>query len=592
MSCGFESHPWHKQNTEHRPRILILNIIFLFELCSIIDMEKRLKIIPLGGLEEVGKNMMLLEYQGKILIIDMGLQFPNANMLGVDYIIPNISYLKGKEKKILGVILTHGHYDHIGAIPYLANRLGNPPLFATPLTRGIVLKRQEDFPNLAPLNIKNIKRESKINLSPFSIKTFPQNHNIPDGIGLLIETPVGRILHTGDFKFDYTPIADEPTDISKIATLASKGVLLLMSDSTNAEKPGHSLSEKVIQENLEKIFEKSEGRIIAATFASLLSRIQELISLAEKFERKVIIDGYSMKANTEIAISLSYLKIKKDVLISPRELRHLPDRKILIICTGSQGEGDASLMRLSHKDHRFLSIKKGDTVILSSSTVPGNERSVQELKDLLSWQGANIFHSQMMDIHASGHAQQEELKAMINLVKPKFFMPIHGSHYMLEVHKRLAFSLGIPQKNIIIGGNGSVIELTENKIRTLRERVPANYVMVDGLGIGDVGEVVLRDRQAMAEDGMFVIVVVVDSTTGKVRQSPDIISRGFVYLRESKDLLRQTRKRIIKLVEGITLSKHPVNWSFVKKEIREELGKFLFKKTKRRPMVLPVVIEI
>jgi len=551
-----------------------------------------LRIIPLGGLEEVGKNMIVLEYQGKILIIDMGIQFPNADMLGVDYIIPNISYLKGREKNILGVVFTHGHYDHIGAIPYLINQLGNPPLFATPLTKGIILKRQEDFSRLSPLNIKEIKREDKISLPPFSIKTFPQNHNIPDGVGLLIETPAGKILHTGDFKFDYTPIANGPTDISKIANLASKGILLLMSDSTNAEVPGHSLSEKVIQENLEKIFEKSEGRIIAATFASLLSRIQELINLAEKFKRKVIIDGYSMKANTEIAISLSYLKMRKDTLISPRELRHFPDKRILIICTGSQGEGDASLMRLAHKDHQFLSVKKGDTVIFSSSTVPGNERSVQELKDLLSWQGAKIFHSQIMDIHASGHAQQEELKTMINVVKPKFFMPIHGSHYMLEVHKDLALSLGIPQKNIIIGENGNIIEMTEGKIKVRKEKVAASYVMVDGLGIGDVGEVVLRDRQAMAKDGMFVLVVVVDSTTGKVRQSPDIISRGFVYLRESKDLLRQVRKKVIRLVEEITLSKHTVNWAFVKNKIKEELGKFLFKKTKRRPMVLPVVIEI
>jgi len=551
-----------------------------------------LRIIPLGGLEEVGKNMILLECQRKILIIDMGLQFPNADMLGVDYIIPNISYLKGKEENILGVVFTHGHYDHIGAVPYLINQLGNPPLFATALTKGIILKRQEDFSRLAPLNIKEIKREDKISLPPFVIKTFPQNHNIPDGIGLLIDTPVGKILHTGDFKFDYTPIANGPTDISKIADIASKDILLLMSDSTNAEVPGHSLSEKVIQDNLEEIFEKSEGRIIAATFASLLSRIQELINLAEKFKRKVIIDGYSMKANTEIALSLSYLKMKKDTLISPRELRHFPDKRILIICTGSQGEGDASLMRLAHKDHQFLSIKRGDTVILSSSIVPGNERSVQELKDLLSWQGARIFHSQIMDIHASGHAQQEELKTMINVVKPKFLMPIHGSHYMLEVHKNLALSLGIPQKNIIIGENGNIIEVSDGKIKARKEKVSASYVMVDGLGIGDVGEVVLRDRQAMAKDGMFVIVVIVDSTTGKVRQSPDIISRGFVYLRESKDLLRQVRRKVIRLVEEITLSKHTVNWAFVKNRIKEDLGEFLFKKTKRRPMVLPVVIEI
>lgn len=556
-------------------------------------MEKKLKIIPLGGLEEVGKNMTLFEYDEKILIVDMGIQFPDeTNMPGVDYIIPNISYLEGKSENILGAIFTHGHYDHIGAIPYIAGKIGNPPLYATPLTRGIILKRQEDFSKLAPLNIKQIKREDKISLPPFSIQTFPQNHNIPDGIGLLIETPVGKVLHTGDFKFDYTPIADVPTDILKIASLSHDGILLLMSDSTNAEMPGHSLSEKTIQDNLENIFERSEGRIITATFASLLSRVQELFNLAEKFKRKIAIDGYSMKANVEIAIKLGYLKVRQDTIIAPKEVRRFPDNRILIICTGSQGEGDAVLMRLAHKTHKFLSVKRGDSVILSSSTVPGNERSVQELKDLLSWQGAKIFHSQMMDIHASGHAQREELKTMINLTKPKFFMPIHGSRYMREIHKEIALNLGISEKNTIIEENGRIIELTSNSFEVKKEKAAAGYVMVDGLGIGDVGEVVLRDRQAMAKEGMFVVIVMIDSSTGKVKQSPDIISRGFVYLRESKELLHETRKRTIKLVEKITAAGHPTNWSFVKKRIKEDLGEFLFKKTKRRPMVLPVVIEV
>ncbi|MCD6094761.1 ribonuclease J [bacterium] len=559
---------------------------------SAIPSPSTLKIIPLGGLDEIGKNMTLFEYGGKILIVDMGLQFPDTKMPGIDYIIPNVSYLQGKEENILGVIFTHGHYDHIGAIPYLIQKIGNPPLFATPLTKGIILKRQEDFPSALKLNLHQIKREDEISLPPFIIKTFPQNHNIPDNIGLLIKTPVGNILHTGDFKFDLTPIADNPTNISKIANLCQEGILLLMSDSTNAEVPGFSLSEKNIQENLEKIFEKAKGRIIAATFASLLSRIQELINLAEKFRRKVIIEGYSMKSDVEIGVKLGYIKIKKDTLITPRELRHLPDRKILIICTGSQGEGDAVLMKLSHKEHPFISIKKGDSVILSSSVVPGNERSVQELKDLLSYQGARIFHSQMMDIHATGHAQREELKMMINIAKPKFFMPIHGSRYMREIHKEIALDLKIPEKNIIIAQNGSIIELRKDSIKIRKERVPAGYVMVDGLGVGDVGEVVLRDRQMMAQDGMFVIVVIVDASTGKVAQSPDIISRGFVYLRESKQLLREVRKRVIRLVEKITVSKYPANFTFVKNKIREDLGEFLFKKTSRRPMILPVVIEV
>lgn len=555
-------------------------------------MENKVRIITLGGLEEVGRNMTLFECRGKILIVDMGLQFPEAEMPGIDYIIPNTSYLKGREDDILGIVFTHGHYDHIGAVPYLIEKIGNPPLFATPLAKGIILKRQEDFPRGSILKIQQIKREDKIVLPPFIVRSFPQNHNIPDNVGLLIETPAGRILHTGDFKFDYTPVGDEPAQISKIAALCQNGVLLLMSDSTNAEVQGHSLSEKRIQDNLEEVFKNARGRIIAATFASLLSRVQELINLSQKYGRKVLIDGYSMKANVEIAVELGYLRIKQDTIITSKDIRHIYDDKVLIICTGSQGEGDASLMRLAHKDHQFLSIKRGDSVILSSSVVPGNERAVQGLKDLLAWQGAKIYHSQMMDIHASGHAQQEELKTMLNIARPRFFMPIHGSRYMLELHKEIALSLGISEKNIIIGENGVIIEITKDKFRMLKEKVPANYVMVDGLGIGDVGEVVLRDRQAMSKDGMFVIVVIIDSQKGKVKQSPDIISRGFVYLRESKELLRDVRKRIIRLVEGITTSQHPANFTFVKNQIREDLGKFLFQRTRRRPMVLPVVIEV
>jgi len=551
-----------------------------------------LKIIPLGGLEEIGRNMILLEYQDKILILDMGLQFPTEAMPGVDYIIPNIAYLKGKERNILGVFISHGHYDHIGAIPYLIGEIGNPPIFATSLTKGIIIARQREFQKAPQLNVVEIKRKDEIRLPPFTIYSFPQTHNIPDGVGFFIKTPVGNVIYTGDFKFDHTPVGDHPSDIPYLSRLASKGVLVLMSDSTNAEVPGHSLSEKEIQENLEIIFERSQGRIIAATFASLLSRIQELINLAKKFGRKVAIEGRAMRNYVEIAIKLGFIKIDHQDLIMPQDVKKFPDKEILIICTGSQGEDDAVLMRLAHKEHRFLSIKKGDTIILSSSIIPGNERAVQELKDLLSWQGAKIYHNQIMDIHASGHAQEEELKTMINITRPKFFVPIHGTHYMLELHKRIAMEMGIPEENIVVGENGRVIEVTRNKIVLSKEKVPANYVMVDGLGIGDVGEIVLRDRQAMAKDGMFVIVVVVDSVTGKVRQSPDIISRGFVYLRNSQTLLRQTRERAIRIVEKITQTGKPVNWLFVKNKLKEGLGEFLFEKTRRRPMVLPVVIEV
>ncbi len=556
-------------------------------------MEDKLKIIPLGGLEEVGRNMTIFEYGNKIIIVDMGIQFPDADMPGVDFIIPNISYLKGKEKNILGLLLTHGHYDHIGAIPYLIHKIGSPPIFATSLTKGIVVKRQEDFKNGIKLNIKEIKRSDRFKLGPFEIESFPQNHNIPDGVGLVIKTPVGNILHTGDFKFDHTPVGDEPVNLKKIEKIASQNILLLMSDSTNAEMPGHSISEKTIQQNLEKIFKESNGRIIAATFASLLSRIQELIFLAQKYNRKVLIDGWSMKNNVEIALKLGKLKVKNNTLISSRQIKKISPKNLLIICTGSQGEGDASLMKLAHKDHKYLSIQEGDSIILSSSIVPGNEKSVQELKDLLSKQGAKIYHSQMMDIHASGHAQHDELKLMMEITKPKFFMPIHGSFYMRVLHKEIAQEVGIPKENIIISENGQVIEISKDRtLNIAKKKIASNYVMVDGLGIGDVGEVVLRDRQMMAKDGMFVIIVLIDSETGRVKQSPDIISRGFVYLRESKKLLFNARQLVINLVEHITQKQTPVNLNYVKNEIKEKLGEFLFKKTSRRPMVLPVVLEV
>ncbi len=554
--------------------------------------QNNLRIIPLGGLEEVGRNMMLLEYQESILIVDMGLQFPEEDMPGIDYIIPNISYLRGKEKNIVGTIITHGHYDHIGAIPHLIERLGNPPIYTTPLTRGIILKRQEDFPIQTKLNIIQIKKNETINLGPFKIEFFHVNHNIPDGVGLAIHTPVGLIIHTGDFKFDHSPIGDEPADISRIAKIASQGVLFLMSDSTNAEIPGYSISEKTIQDNLEKIFEKSSGRIIAATFASLLARVQEIINLAEKYGRKVAIDGYSMKTNVEIAKKLGYLKYKKGTFIPIKEVNEYSPSKIVITCTGAQGEGNAVLMRIANKQHKFVEIEKDDTVIFSSSVVPGNERTVQGVRDALARQGARVIHSPLMDIHASGHAQKEDLKMMINLVRPKFLMPIHGNYYMLKLHGEIGESLGIKPEDICLAKNGNIIELTPDKFSILKEKVPTNYVMVDGLGIGDVGNVVLRDRKAMAKDGMFVIIAIVDSKTGKVRGNPDIISRGFVYLRESKELLADTRRRVKAIVESASTPEHSTNWVYVKDVIRDKIGQFLFQKTQRRPMVLPVVIEV
>lgn len=556
--------------------------------------ESDLKIIPLGGLGEVGRNMMILDYQGKILLLDMGFRMPEDGMPGIDYIVPNISCLKGKEKNILGILFTHGHYDHIGSVPYLIGKVWHPNLrfFASPLTRGIIVKRQEEFPHLPKLNIEEVKHGSRIKLEDFEIEFFRQNHNIPDNLGIFIKTPAGNLVHTSDFKFDPNPVNDLPTDFDKLKEIGSRKITLLLSDSTGAEEPNHSLSEADIFKNLEEIFKNSQGRIIAATFASLINRVQQMITLAEKYGRKVCLEGYSMKTNVEIARSLGYIKAKKGTIVSSREAQSYPDSKITIICTGAQGETEAVLMRIVNKEHRFWKLKRGDTAIFSSSVIPGNERTVQFMKDEILRQGVKVFHYKMMDIHAGGHGQRAELRQMIEIMRPQFFMPIHGQYSMLVSHAEIAKEAGINEKNVIVSENGKIISLNQRRFFIEREAVPSNYIMIDGLGVGDVGEVVLRDRQMLAQDGMFVIIAVIDRTTGRIKGSPDIISRGFVYLRESKDLLKETRKKVIGIVDHAVGSGGAVNWTYVKDEIRNKIGQFLFSKTERRPIILPVVIEV
>ena len=552
----------------------------------------RLRIIPLGGLEEVGRNMTIFEYGQDIIIVDMGLQFPEEDMPGIDYIIPNINYLKGKEKNIKGVFITHGHLDHIGAIPHLMPKLGNPPIFTAALTAGLIKRRQEDYPHEKSLNIKVVNFGSSVNLGTFRVEFFHVNHNIPDVLGMAIHTPEGLVIHTGDFKFDHSPVTDKPADIGRIAQLGSQNVLVLMSDSTDAENPGYSVSEREIQKTLDAIFLKAQGRIIVATFSSLVSRVQQIITLSEKYGRKVAVDGYSMRTTLEIANKLGYVKIKRGTMIRPEQIKNYPDNQISLICTGAQGEGRAVLMRIANKEHRHVQVKKGDTIIFSSSVVPGNERTVQNLKDQLYRQEANVIHYKMMDVHAGGHAQVEDLKMMLNLIKPKFFIPIHGNYYMLKLHAKIAESVGIPEQNIVISGNGNVIELTRNSISLTREKVPSNYVMVDGLGVGDVGNVVLRDRQQMSEDGMFTIIIIIDSKTGKIIGSPDIISRGFIYMKGSSKLIDETKKKVIEIVNKKAVAEHGTNWAYIKDNVRDQIGQFLFNKTQRRPMVLPVVIEV
>jgi len=552
--------------------------------------EEKLKIIPLGGLGEVGRNMTLLEWGEKALIIDMGLNFPQERTPGVDYIIPNISYLQKNKKHILGLVLTHGHYDHIGAIPYIMGKIGNPPIFGSPLTLGITQRRQEDFTNQPKLQLNEIEDGSKIELGPFELEFFHQNHNIPDGQGFIIKTPVGNIVHTSDFKFDFTPTNTPATDLDRLREIASNGVMLLMSDSTGAEAEGHSLSESVIKENLEKIFKEAKGRVLAATFASLVNRVQDLILLSEKYNRKVVIEGYGMKTNVELSQNLGHLKTKKGTIIPAEKAADYPDDKITIISTGAQGEDNAALMRILSRQHRFFRLKKGDTVVLSSSVIPGNERAVQNLKDDILRQGANIFHSQMMDIHAKGHAQEEELREMIRIMKPKYLMPIHGQYSMMATHAKLAEKEGIPKNNIVLTDNGHIVTLSPEKMSISKKPLPVSPVMVDGSGVGDVGGVVLHDRMELAESGIFVVIAVIDKKTRKIKNSPDIISRGFVYLRESQTLLTETRKKVMEIVSQAGKKKKDVK--SIKQEIKTKTESFLFSKTRRRPIVLPVVIEI
>lgn len=555
--------------------------------------SERIRVCSLGGLGEVGRNLSFIEYKNQIVVMDCGLRFPEEDMPGIDFIIPNTEYLEKNQKKITGVFITHGHLDHIGAIPYIINKLGNPPIYTAPLTRALILRRQDDFPNQPRLKIEVIDptKLNSIHLGHFKIHPFRVNHNIPDSLCFSIETEVGTIFYMTDFKFDYSPIIDPPVDLGRISRLAARGVLLLMADSTGAEEPGHSISEKTIYEDLEKIFEKSQGKIIAATFSSLVGRVQQLIWLSEKYGRRVVIDGFSMKNVVAIARALGYLQVGKNTLISPQEAEALHRNQITIICTGSQGEDRAVLMRVVNREHKYFKIERGDSIIFSSSVIPGNERAVQNLKDNFYRQGAKVFHYKMLDIHAGGHAQQDDLKLMHNLIKPKFFMPIHGQYSMLQVHADLAEQLGLPKSSIAIADNGRVLEFTKNSMKFDGE-IPANYIMVDGLGVGDVGEVVLRDRTQLAQDGMLVIVAMIDGESGQLKGGAEIHSRGFVYLKESKDFVVEINNLVKDIISKTSSKDRTTNWAYVKDNLRDKIGEYIFKRTERRPMILPFIVEI
>lgn len=553
-----------------------------------------IRIVPLGGLEEVGRNMTVFEYEDDIMIVDMGLQFPEDDMPGIDYIIPNVKYLQDKIKNIRGVVITHAHYDHIGAIPHLIPKLGNPPIYGTDLSLAIIRRRQEEYKNISDkLDLNEINKDSKINLGNFNVEFFGLSHNIPGSVGVIVRTPEGIIIHTGDFKIDERSAIAGVTELDKLKAISKEKPLLLMSDSTNAREIGKQFSEIEIVTELEEIIKNAKGRLIFGTFASLLGRLNEIINIAAKHKKKIIIEGRSMKINIEIARELGYIKIPKGTVISIQEMKKYPNNKIMILATGAQGEDRAVLMRIANREHRFIEAEHGDTFVFSSSVIPGNERTVQRLTDKLYREGIEVINYRMMDIHAGGHAKQEDLKKIIEIVQPRYFMPIEGNHSFLQIHAKVARSAGYDSKNIIVADNGQLVECKDGICKLRKEKVPADYVFVDGLGVGDVGQVVLRDRQVMAQDGMFVIIALVDHKTGRVRSSPDIISRGFVYLRESKELIADTRKLILNIIGHATgRNGGEINWAYVRDALREEVGAFLFHKTQRRPMIIPVVIEV
>ncbi len=555
--------------------------------------EQNLRIIPLGGCEEVGRNMTVFEYGQDIIILDMGLQFPEEDMPGIDYVIPNPEYLKGKEKNIRAVVFSHGHLDHIGAAPILLKKLGNPQIIGRPLTIEMVKHRVEDLDRNSSKKLKTIyvkDLQQKFNLGAFTLGFFAIDHSVMDAVGITLETPVATVIHPGDWTIGKGPEGKKVITYSHLANLLRPTILMLESlGATDSKEP---VTEEEMLSNLYKLITKAPGRTIIATFSSQIERIRQILEFAAQTNRKVALDGFSMKLNIELATKLGYIKIPKGVIITTDKAHNYPDNKVIIICTGAQGEEMAALSRIVAGNHRFVKIKKEDTVIFSSSVIPGNERTVQRLKDNLYRLSDNVYHSDIIDVHISGHGNINSIKQMIREIRPTYFIPVYGNHYMLKEGAKIAKEMGFLKDKVIVPDNGSIIRFNNNGAEILKEKAPTNYVFVDGLGVGDVGDIVLRDRQMLAQDGMFVIVVIVDMQTGKVRNSPDIISRGFVYLRESKDLLAQTRKKVVEIVEKAAGTEGVINWVYIKDEIRNKIGDFLRTKTERRPMVLPVVIEV
>jgi len=551
--------------------------------------KKKLKIIPLGGLQEIGKNITVFEYGEDILVVDCGLAFPEDEMLGIDMVIPDISYLTKNREKVRGIVLTHGHEDHIGALPYVLKEI-NVPVYGTKLTLGLLENKLEEHKMLSSCNLKVIEPRQTIELGAFKIEFIHSTHSIAGSVSLAIHTPVGVVVHTSDFKIDYTPIEGEPMDLARLAELGKKGVLLLMCDSTNVERPGYTMSERTVGETFEEIFMNSEGRILVATFASNVHRLQQIIDASVKFNRKVAICGRSMINVANVSMELGYLNIPEGVLIDVDHIDRYRPNEIVIITTGSQGEPMSALSRIAASDHRKVEIVEGDLVIISASPIPGNEKFIFRVINELFKKGADVIYESLADIHVSGHACQEELKLIHKLVNPRFFIPVHGEYRHLKQHANLARSLGMPDENIFIMENGNVLELTSNSAK-ITGNVTAGRVLVDGLGVGDVGNIVLRDRKHLSQDGLIVVVITTDKETGALIAGPDVISRGFVYVRESEDLMEDVREITKTALAKCEESKRN-DWASKKSIIKDELRDYLYERTKRRPMILPIIMEI
>ena len=551
--------------------------------------QNTLRIIPLGGLGEIGLNMMVMEYADSIIIIDCGLMFPEDYMLGIDIVIPDITYLRKNKEKVKAFIITHGHEDHTGALPFVLREL-KAPVYGTPLTIGLIKEKLEEFKLDRETEFKTVKPRDKVSVGPFEIEFIRVSHSIADGAGLAIKTPVGVVIHTGDFKLDQTPVDGEILDYARFSEYGENGVLLLLSDSTNVEKEGYTVSEKEVGVTFEEIFRKSSGRIIVAAFSSNIHRIQQVLDVAENFGRKVTLNGRSMVANVRIAQELGYLKVQDGLIVDLKELDNLPPQRAVLLTTGSQGEPMSALTRMAMDDHKQIRVRSGDTVILSSKFIPGHEKAISNMMNHLYRRGAEVIYEKVSEIHVSGHASQEELKLMLNMVKPRHFIPVHGEYRHLVKHSQLAEKVGVKKENIVLAEDGDVVEVTEGSI-SVRERVESGKVFVDGKGVGDVRDMVLKDRKHLSQDGLVIAVLALNEKTGEIIYGPDIITRGVVFEEESAELLENARNIVIGVLDNINVEAK-TDWLEVKEELRRALRRYFNKTLERRPVILPLIVEI